>query len=206
MDFKVNEADLMLRQMVIDFSKKEVKPLDMIIDKEMKYPKELWDKVLETEFLGLIVPTKYGGAGFNPLAEANVIYDIASSNASLAFTFEGHYKTVNQLIRYGNEFLKNKYLPKANKRIFGFGSTEPGGGSNVLGISGNAVKEGDYWVLNGNKTMITNGTLAEVYIVLLKTNDNEISAFLVDNDMPGFKFGKKEEFFGMRGTPVGEIF
>ncbi|MFA5692597.1 MAG: acyl-CoA dehydrogenase family protein [Acholeplasmataceae bacterium] len=201
-----NEADLMLHQMVLDFAKKEIKPFDMIIDKNKDYPKELWNKVLETGFLGLIIPSAYGGANFNPVAEAETIYTIASYNASLAFTFEGHYKTVNQLMKYGKDSLKEKYLPQATKRVFGFGSTEPQGGSNVLGISGSALKEGNHWILNGNKTMITNGGLAEVYLVLLKTDEDEISCFLVDDEMPGFKYGKREEFFGMRGTPVGEIF
>ena len=69
-----------------------------------------------------------------------------------------------------------------------------------------AVKEGNKWILNGNKSMITNGGLAEVYCVLLKTSPTELSCFLVDQDMPGFKHGKREEFIGMTGTPVGEIF
>ena len=201
-----NEAKEMLHQMVVSFSKKEVMPYDMLIDKNKAYPKELWKKVIDIGLLGLITPYEYGGAGIDPLSEADTIYDIASYNASLAFTLEGHYKTVNQLIKYGTASLKDKYLKETTKRIFGFSSTEPQGGSNVLGFSGSAVKDGDYWILNGNKSMITNGPLAEVFLVLLKTSDNELSCFLVDKDMLGFEYGKAEDFFGMRGTPVGEIF
>ncbi|MDD2469529.1 MAG: acyl-CoA dehydrogenase family protein [Bacilli bacterium] len=206
MSVELKEHQLMLHQMVVDFAQKEIKPLDMVIDKEKKYPKELWDKVIDTGFLGLIVPTEFGGANFDVVAEAQTIFDIATCNASMAFTLEGHFKTVDQLKKYGKQSLKEKYLPEANKRIFGFGSTEPQGGSNVMGHTANAVKEGDYWILNGNKTMITNGGLAEVYLVLLKTSPKELTCFLVDKDMPGFKYGKQEDFFGMRGTPVGEIF
>jgi len=200
------ESREMLHQMVKDFSLKEIKPFDEYIDKNKEVPKKLFNKIIDTGFLGLILPIEHGGAAFDPLSEANTIYDIASVNASVAFTLEGHYKTVNQLMKYGKKSLQDKYLKQANKRIFAFGSTEPSGGSNVLGINGTAKKQGDYWILNGNKSMITNGGLAEVYLVLLKTSENELSCFLVDKDMEGFKYGKSEDFFGMRGTPVGEIF
>ncbi|HHX76247.1 MAG TPA: acyl-CoA dehydrogenase [Acholeplasmataceae bacterium] len=206
MSVVLKEHQQMLHQMVVDFARKEIKPLDMQIDKQQAYPKELWHKIIETGFLGLIVPNEFGGANFDAIAEAQTIFDIACNNASVAFTLEGHYKTVDQVKKYAKDSLKEKYLPQANKRIFGFGSTEPQGGSNMMGHSASAIKEGDYWIINGNKTMITNGGLAEVYLVLLKTAPEELTCFLVDKDMPGFKFGKQEDFFGMRGTPVGEIF
>ncbi|MCK9235832.1 MAG: acyl-CoA dehydrogenase family protein [Acholeplasmataceae bacterium] len=206
MSVKLKEVNQMLHQMVVDFAEKEIKPLDMIIDKEQGYPKDLWDKIVQTGFLGLTVPYLYDGAQFDAVAEAQTIFDVASRNASVAFTLEGHYKAANQIIKYGNETLKKKYLPQANRRVFAFSSTEPQGGSNVLGLSGTAIKDGDCWVLNGNKSMITNGGLAEVYCVLLKTGPEEISCFVVDKEMIGFKYGKQEELFGMRGTPVGEIF
>lgn len=84
--------------------------------------------------------------------------------------------------------------------------TESTGGSNPMGIGATAVKHDDHWILNGNKIMITNGGLAEVYAVLVKTAPEELSVFVVDKDMPGFKFGKRESFLGLRGTPVAEIF
>lgn len=206
MSIQLTQPQEMLHHMVTDFAEKEIKPLDMWIDKNRKVPQDLWNKILQTGFLGLTIPEEFGGAGFDAVAEAQTIFDMAARNASVAFTLEGHYKTVDQVMKYAKDTLKEKYLPQANKRIFGFSSTEPQGGSNVMGFSANAVKEGTKWVLNGNKTMITNGGLAEVYCVLLKTAPNELSCFLVDEDMPGFKHGKREEFIGMNGTPVGEIF
>src|SRR5690554_5294772 len=125
MSITLKEHQEMLHQMVVDFAEKEVKPLDMIIDKQKGYPKELWDKVIKTGFLGLIVPIEYGGAGFDAIAEAQTVYDMAVRSASLAFTLEGHYKTVDQIKKYGNKNIQKKYLPQANRRIFGFGSTEP---------------------------------------------------------------------------------
>ena len=206
MSVELKEHQQMLHQMVVDFAHKEIEPLDTIIDKQKGYPKQLWTKIVETGFLGLITPTEFGGANFDAVAEAQTIFDLASKSASVAFTLEAHFKSVNQVKKYAKASLKEKYLPQTTKRIFGFGSTEPQGGSNVMGHTANAIKEGEYWILNGNKTMITNGHLAEVFLVLLKTAPYELSCFLVDKDMPGFKYGKQEDFMGMRGTPVGEIF
>lgn len=206
MSVKLTQPQVMLHQMVTDFADREVKPMDMLIDKQRDFPKKLWDNLVNTGFLGLILPEEYGGAGFDAIASSQTIYDLASRNASIAFTLEGHYKTVDQVLKYATPELKEKYLPQANHRIFGFASTEPQGGSNVMGHTAKAVKEGDKWILNGNKTMITNGGLAQVYCVLLKTAPMELSCFLVDEDMTGFKHGKREEFIGMNGTPVGEIF
>lgn len=206
MSIELTNSQIMLHQMVTDFTDKELKPLDILIDKERDYPTELWDKLVNTGFLGLTTPEEYGGAGFDVMASSQTIYDFAVRNASMAFTLEGHYKTVDQVLKYATPELKEKYLPQANQRVFGFSSTEPQGGSNVMGLTAKAVKEGDKWILNGNKTMITNGGLAQVYCVLLKTSPSELSCFLVDEDMPGFKHGKREEFIGMSGTPVGEIF
>ncbi len=83
--------------------------------------------------------------------------------------------------------------------------TEPSGGSNPKGISTRAIKQGDNWVITGDKIMITNGGLAEVYCVLSKTEDDQLAVFVVDKDMPGFKFGKREDFIGLKGVPVGEV-
>lgn len=206
MSIKLTQSQVMLHQMVTDFADKEVKPWDILIDKQRKFPTELWEKFVNTGFLGLTIPEEYGGAGFDVIASSQTVYDFAVRNASMAFTLEGHYKSVDQVLKYGTTELKEKYLPQANNRIFGFSSTEPQGGSNVMGHTAKAIKEGDKWVLNGNKTMITNGGLAEVYCVLLKTSPTELSCFLVDEDMPGFKHGKRENFIGMNGTPIGEIF
>jgi len=206
MSIRLTQPQEMLHQMVIDFADKEIKPNDMLIDRMEDYPEDLWRKIVETGFLGLTVPEEYGGAGFDAIASSQTVYDVAIRNASVAVTLEGHYKSVDQVMKYAKPALKEKYLPQANKRVFGFSSTEPQGGSNPKGFTANAVKEGSKWVLNGNKTMITNGGLAEVYCVLLKTGPNELSCFLVDEDMPGFKHGKREKFVGLRGTPIGEIF
>ena len=199
-------AQLMLHQMVQEFSANEVRPHDMTIDRERSFGPDLYQKLIDTGFLGLMLPEEYGGAGFDAVATAQTIYDLAVGNASVAVTLEGHYKTLDQLLKYGQPSLLERYLPSATQRIFAFSMTEPSGGSDHSTLGSTAVLQGDNWVLNGNKIMITNGGLAEVYCVLVKTAPSEFSVFLVDQDMPGFKFGKQENFLGLTGTPIGEIF
>lgn len=195
----------MLHQMVKDFTDKEVAPFDMAIDQKGDFTDGLFQKLIDNGFLGLTLPEEYGGAAFDPIATATTINDLAYGNASVGVTLEGHYKTLDQLMKYGNENIQKEYLDSANQRIFAFSNTEPSGGSNPTGISSTAFKEGNKWIINGDKVMITNGGLAEVYIILVKSGENEFSCFLIDKDMPGFSFGKREDFIGLRGTPVGEV-
>lgn len=196
----------MLLRMTSEFTANEIAPLDLQIDHAGRYPDGLFEQVVATGFLSLMLPNEFGGAGFGPEVTAEVVRRVAEGNASMAATLEGHYKTVYQMLKYGTPALQAKYFSTAGQRIFGFGMTEPTGGSNPMSIRTTAVRQGSDWVLNGNKIMITNGGLAEVYCVLAKTGPQELSVFVVDQDMPGFAFGKRENFIGLRGTPVGEIF
>ncbi|WP_261805972.1 acyl-CoA dehydrogenase family protein [Lapidilactobacillus luobeiensis] len=199
-------AQLMLHQMVREFSEKEIRPNDMAIDQQRFFVNGIYQKLIDNGFLGLMLPEQYGGAGFDAIATAQTIYDLAVGNASVAVTLEGHYKTLDQLLKYGQPSLLERYLPSANQRIFAFSMTEPSGGSDHSTLGSTAVRQGENWVLNGNKIMITNGGLAEVYCVLVKTAPEEFSVFLIDQNMPGFKFGKRENFLGLTGTPIAEIF
>lgn len=198
-------AEKLLLQMVDDYTQKEIAPQDMPMDAAGDFPAGFMEKLTATGFLGLMLPQEFGGAGFGPEITAMVLNHIARGNASTAVTLEGHFKTIDQLLKYGTPALQQQLLPTAIDRIFAFSMTEASGGSNPMSISSTATREGNHWVLNGDKIMITNGGLAEVYCVLVKTAPTELSVFVVDQDMPGFSFGKREDFIGLRGTPVGEI-
>lgn len=206
MDINWTPQQSMLRRMVSEFTDKEIAPYDMAIDRDGQYPAGLMTKLVQTGFLGLPLPESFGGAGFDPEITADVIRRVAVGNASVAVTLEGHYKTIEQLLKFGTDTLKARYLPTANKRIFAYAMTESTGGSNHINIQSTARRDGDDWLISGNKIMITNGGLAEVYAVLVKTAPEELSVFVVDKDMPGFSFGKREDFIGLRGVPAGEIF
>lgn len=199
------DQNKMLIQMIKEFTANELAPLDMEIDQRGDYTDGLFQKVVDTGLLGMTLPREFGGAGFDYVATAQALEHMAAGNASMAVTLEGHFKTIEQFIKYGNKALNDAYLPSATKRIFAFSMTEPSGGSNPKGISTRAIKQGDNWVITGDKIMITNGGLAEVYCVLSKTEDDQLAVFVVDKDMPGFKFGKREDFIGLKGVPVGEV-
>jgi len=198
-------AEKLLLQMVDDYTEREISPEDMPMDAAGDFPAGFIQKLTDTGFLGLMLPQEFGGAGFGPEVTAAALNHIARGNASTAVTLEGHFKTIDQILKFGTPALQQELLPSANDRIFAFSMTEASGGSNPMGIGSTATREGDHWVLNGDKIMITNGGLAQVYCVLVKTAPHELSVFVVDQDMPGFSFGKREDFIGLRGTPVGEI-
>lgn len=204
MDQNKTSREILLR-MVKSFTENEVAPFDMEIDHTRSYVNDLLNKIKETDLLSTMLPKEYGGAGFNGSTTAEMINEIARGNASLAVTLEGHFKSIDQIVKFGNQALKDKYLPQAKSRIIAFSMTEPSGGSNPLGINSHAEHVGDKWIINGDKIMITNGGLAEIYCVLVKTAPEELSFFVVDKDMEGFEFGKQENFLGLTGVPVGEI-
>lgn len=204
MDQNKTSKEILLR-MVKSFTENEVAPFDMEIDHTRSYVNDLLNKIKETDLLSTMLPKEYGGAGFDGSTTAEMINEIARGNASLAVTLEGHFKSIDQIVKFGNQALKDEYLPQAKSRIIAFSMTEPSGGSNPLGINSHAEHVGDKWIINGDKIMITNGGLAEIYCVLVKTAPEELSFFIVDKDMEGFEFGKQENFLGLTGVPVGEI-
>jgi len=204
MDQNKTSREILLR-MVKSFTENEVAPFDMEIDHTRSYVNDLLNKIKKTDLLSTMLPKEYGGAGFDGSTTAEMINEIARGNASLAVTLEGHFKSIDQIVKFGNQVLKDEYLPQAKSRIIAFSMTEPSGGSNPLGINSHAEHVGDKWIINGDKIMITNGGLAEIYCVLVKTAPEELSFFVVDKDMEGFEFGKQENFLGLTGVPVGEI-
>lgn len=115
MSVNLTQPQLMLHHMAVEFAEKEIKPFDMAIDKKGDFTEGLFEKLVETGFLGLTLPEEYGGAGFDPISTAQVIYDLATANASVAVTLEGHYKTIDQFVNFGTPALKkNIYLAEAN--------------------------------------------------------------------------------------------
>ncbi|MFD1472310.1 acyl-CoA dehydrogenase family protein [Companilactobacillus mishanensis] len=204
MDQLKTREEILLR-MVKSFTENEVAPFDSEIDQTRSYVNNLLEKVHDAGFYSLVTPEEYGGAGFDGRTSAKVLNILAKGNASIAVTLEGHYKSVEQIVKYGNDKLKAKYLPQSADRIIAFPMTEPTGGSNPMGINSHAEKHGDSWIINGDKIMITNGGLAEIYCAMVKTAPTELSFFVVDQDMDGFEFGKQEKFLGLTGCPIGEI-
>ncbi len=199
------DKDALFLKMVQDFADREVAPFDMDIDKKRKVPDGLYAKMLSSEFLGMNVPVEYGGAALSLATIAKALEIIATANASLAVILEGHMKTMYQLIRYGDERLAQRYFPTALNSIFAFSMTESTGGTNPTYINSTAKKVAGGYRINGSKIMITNGGLADVYVVMAKDEDETLSFYVIDEKMAGFSYTEAEEFIGLTGTPVGGI-
>lgn len=211
MDFKFTDEQELLRKMIQKFAEKEIAPRYEEIEKE-GYQQDLTDKMADVGIVGIAVPKAYGGAGYDFVTQTMVIAELAKVNPGVAFTLEAHWKAIDQLVIYGSEEIKARWLPRANRELFTFGQTEPASGSDASTQQTTAVQTPDGWLLNGNKAFLTNGVkAASMYLILAitspeKDTEHSRTVFILDNQNPGFENGRVEDFVGMRGCPVGDIY
>lgn len=212
MDFNLSEEHKMLRDTAYNFAQKEIGPIAEEIDKKDELPDGIFKKLGELGFLGITIPEKYGGAGCDILSQVLVIEQLARVSPSITLSYGAHSNLcMHNLLRNGNEKQREKYLPAlcTGEKIGALGLTEPGAGSDAVSISTTAKKVGNEYILNGTKTFITNGPIADVIIIYAKTDKEKgakgITAFIVESTFPGFSKGKKLEKMGHRGSPTGEL-
>ncbi|MFJ8452144.1 acyl-CoA dehydrogenase family protein [Aerococcus viridans] len=211
MDFKFTDEQELLRKMIQKFAEKEIAPRYEEIEKE-GYQQDLTDKMADVGIVGIAVPEAYGGAGYDFVTQTMVIAELAKVNPGVAFTLEAHWKAIDQLVIYGSEEIKARWLPRANRELFTFGQTEPASGSDASTQQTTAVQTPDGWLLNGNKAFLTKGVkAASMYLILAitspeKDTEHSRTVFILDNQNPGFENGRVEDFVGMRGCPVGDIY
>lgn len=211
MDFKFTDEQELLRKMIQKFAEKEIAPRYEEIEKE-GYQQDLTDKMADVGIVGIAVPEAYGGAGYDFVTQTMVIAELAKVNPGVAFTLEAHWKAIDQLVIYGSEEIKARWLPRANRELFTFGQTEPASGSDASTQQTTAVQTPDGWLLNGNKAFLTNGVkAASMYLILAitspeKDTEHSRTVFILDNQNPGFENGRVEDFVGMRGCRVGDIY
>jgi isovaleryl-CoA dehydrogenase len=213
MDFELNEEQRMLKEQVARFVDQEVIPRAPIIDEEERFPKENFRAMADMGLFGITLPEEYGGAGSDFLSCVLVMEELMRGCVSTGNTYGAHaILCTESLFRNGNEEQRRRFLPDliAGKKIGALALTEPGAGSDALSLRCRAEKKGDRYVLNGSKTFITNGPIADVAIVYAKTNPEAgakgISAFIVEEGFPGFTKGKPMKKMGVRGSPTGELF
>ncbi len=181
------------------------------IDKTGEYPWDLLELFKQQDLLGLSVPEEYGGSGADMLTYCLVVEEVARACASTSLIIAAQELGLMPILLGGSEEQKRKYLPKIAKGeyICAFGLTEPNAGSDAGGIRTRARREGDEYVLNGNKCFITNGGIADVYVIFAKTGPDAglkgISAFIVEKDIPGFSVGKQEDKMGIKGSATAEL-
>lgn len=212
MKFKLSEEHEMIRKMVRDFAEKEVAPSAAERDEEERFDREIFDKMAELGLTGIPWPEEYGGIGSDYLAYAIAVEELSRVCASTGVTLSAHTSLASwPIYKFGTEEQKKKYLvPLARgTKIGAYGLTEPNSGSDAGGMKTTARKVGDKYILNGSKIFITNGGVADIYIVFALTDPEKrhrgTSAFIIEKDFPGFKVGKKESKLGIRSSPTTEI-
>ena len=212
MDFELNQEQKMLKKMVRDFAEKEIKPHVMEWDEAQIFPKDLFHKMGELGFLGVVIPEEYGGAGYGYVEYAIIVEELSRIDGSIGLGVAAHNSLcTSHIYMFGNEEQKQKYLvPLAKGEAIGaWGLTEPGSGSDAGALKSTAKKEGDYYILNGTKQFITHGTYGDIYVVMARTNPEAgkhgISAFILDKSIEGFRPGKKENKCGMRASDTSEL-
>jgi len=206
-EFSFTEEQQMLREMVRDFTNKEIKPIAAKIDSDERIPKELIDKLAEIGVLGVSIPEEYGGSGFGEVGYCLTQEEIARGCMSTA-TFIGAHQSIgtNAIYLGGSEELKQKYVVPLAKgeKIGAFCLTEAQAGSDSFNIKTRAHLDGDCWVINGDKLWITNGGIADIVSVFART-EKGISAFVVETSMPGFTAGPPEKKMGIKGSMTNAI-
>lgn len=212
MRFGTTENQQMIAEMLRAFGEQHIRPFMMEWDEQQLFPVELFRKLGELGCMGVLVPEKYGGAGFGYSEYVTTIVEISKICGSIGLSVAAHNSLcTNHILMFGNDEQKEKYLPKlaTGEHIGAWGLTEPNTGSDAGNMQTTAVRDGDDWVLNGSKNFITHGISGEIAVVMTRTGDprtkNNSTAFIVERGTPGFSGGKKEDKLGMRASETSEM-
>lgn len=212
MNFELNNEQSMAREMFAAFAEKEVKPLAHDIDEEERFPAETVEKMQKYGFFGIPFPKEFGGQGCDVLTYIMCVEELSKVCGTTGVVVAAHTSLCcDPIMKYGTKAQKEKFLvPLASgQKIGAFGLTEPGAGTDASGQQTKAVLDGDNYIINGSKIFITNGGVADIYIVFAMTDKSKgvkgISAFIVEKGTPGFSIGKKEKKMGIRGSATTEL-
>jgi alkylation response protein AidB-like acyl-CoA dehydrogenase len=212
LDFSLSDEQQLLKKTVRDFAESELGPHSREWDEKQDFPREVFTKLGELGLMGAVWPEEYGGAGMSTLDYAIAMEELSRVDAGVALSVAAHNSLCSgHIFLAGSEEQKRKYLtPLARgEKIGAWGLTENSAGSDAGGTKTVAVRDGDSWVLNGSKTFITNGRVADTAVVMAVTDKSKskkgISAFIVERGMKGFRAGKKEDKLGVRSSDTSEL-
>ncbi|HXV96818.1 MAG TPA: acyl-CoA dehydrogenase family protein [Anaerolineae bacterium] len=212
MDFELNEEHKMIEQMVYDFARKEILPIIKEHDRNHSFPHKLLPKMAEQGFMGVCLPVRYGGAGMDYISLGIVSEGLEWADSSVRETIAVHLGLhAMPIFQWGTEEQKQKFLPPlaTGQKVACFGLTEPGAGSDVAGMASHARKEGDHYILNGEKMWITLANVADQMLVFAKTDltkgVNGITAFIIERGWPGLTTGTIEGKMGVHASNTGWI-
>lgn len=210
--FALTEEQEQLRKEIRDFAAREIAPNVLRWDEASEFPLEVVQKLGEMGLMGVIFPVELGGAGLGYVDYALAVEELSAVDGSIGIIVASHNSLcTNHIFVAGNEEQKRKYIPllASGKWLGAWGLTEPGSGSDAGSARTSAVRKGDSWVLNGNKTFITNGHYADVSVIIAVTDKSKgtrgLSAFVVEKGTPGFRPGKKENKLGLRASDTSEL-
>ncbi len=212
MNFALSEEQQLVRQMARQFAEEKVKPIAGEIDETEEFPMENAKLMGKYGLMGIPFPKKYGGAEGDTLAYILAVEELSKACGTTGIILSAHVSLCESLIyQYGNEAQREKYLPSLinGEKLGAFGLTEPGAGTDAAGQQTIAVLDGDHYVLNGTKIFITNGGVADVFVIFAMTDRSKgtrgISAFIVEKDFEGFSIGKLENKMGIRASSTTEL-
>jgi alkylation response protein AidB-like acyl-CoA dehydrogenase len=210
--FKLTDEQEHLRKEIRDFAQREILPNVMRWDEASEFPADVVRQMGQMGLMGIIFPAEYGGAGLGYVDYMTAIEELSAVDGSIGIIVAAHNSLCsNHIFLAGNEEQRRKYVPKlaSGEWLGAWGLTEPNSGSDAAGAKTTAVRKGDTWVLNGNKTFITNGHYADVAVVIAVTDKTQgthgLSAFVVEKGTPGFRPGKKENKLGLRASDTSEL-
>ena len=212
MNLELTMEQKMIQKMVREFTENEVKPIAAETDRTAQYPAETIDQLFRYGVMGMCVPKEYGGAGADVLSAALAVEELSKYCASTGdIVANPNGLCCDSILANCTEEQKKKYLPMltTGRHVGAFALTEPNAGSDASKGQTVARLEGDHYVLNGSKIFITNGYVADIFVVFAMTDKTKgnhgISAFIVEKDFPGFSVGKHEVKMGLHGSPTAEI-
>src|SRR5690554_7092312 len=205
MNFQTSETQKMIAQSIRDFAETHIRPYIMEWDEAQVFPVELFKKLGEMGFMGVLVPEELGGSGLGYHEYITIVEEISKVDSSIGLSVAAHNSLcTNHILTFGNDEQKKKWIPKlaSAEWIGAWGLTEHNTGSDAGGMSTTAVKDGDYWILNGAKNFITHAISGQIAVVIVRTGEKGdsrgMTAFVVEKGTPGFSSGKKENKLGMR--------
>ena len=212
MDFELTEEQKIMQETIRNFAKNELEPVADELDQAEEFPWKTFKRMAELGLTGMILPAEYGGSDSGELSLNIAIEEIAKACASSAHILDSHLLLcASPIYHFGNEEQRQRFLPSLAKgeKVGSYGLTEPDAGSDITNIKLKAVKDGDNYILNGQKTFISNGEVCETAIVFASIPElapRGMTAFVVEKGMPGFTKGKKFKKLGMRAATTAELF
>ncbi|MDR0283324.1 MAG: acyl-CoA dehydrogenase [Propionibacteriaceae bacterium] len=213
MPFQLSDEQQLTQSSVREFAEAEVLPIAVEVDRNHRFPEETVPKLGEMGLLGMLIPEEYGGSGMDPLSYNIAIEELSRCCATTGVLVEAHSSLCSwPIVHYGTEEQKRKYLPDlaSGAKLGAFGLTEPNAGSDAGGTQTTAVRDGDEFILNGQKVFITNGGYAGTFVVFARSTDapgtRGVSAFIVERDTPGFTVAPPEDKLGICGSSTTPLF